>query len=109
VTKIKENQDCGKVSLFVIKTFYCASFVYNDWIFGDKFFSKLDECIKKKRTHHKTKPKQKKRRKHKTHLPLTSLPLLSCSLWMLMLLSSLSSSFVPENCCAHMSHHVKKI
>jgi hypothetical protein len=45
VTKIKENQDCGKVSLFVIKTFYRASFVYNDWIFGDKFFSKLDECV----------------------------------------------------------------
>jgi hypothetical protein len=71
--------------------------------------SKLDKNILKM-THHKTKPKQKKnKKKHKTYLPLTSLPLFSCRLLMLVMLSSLSSSFVPKNGCSHMFHHAKKI
>jgi hypothetical protein len=52
--------------------------------------------------------KRKTKEKHKTYLPLIFLPLLSCCLLMLVLLSSLSSS-APKSGCFHMSHRAKKI
>jgi len=65
--------------------------------------------VLKKKTHHKTKPKQKKSQKVKTHLPLASSSLLSCCLLMLVQLSSLSSSFAPKSGCSHMFRFAMKI
>jgi len=71
-----------------------------------KIFISLMKTLKNKMTHHKTKPKQKTSKKHKTHIPLAFSPLLFCCSLMLVLLSS-SSSFVLESDCFHMSHHLK--
>jgi len=69
------------------------------------FFSKLDENIKKWPTTKQNLDKRKAK-KHKTYFPLAFLPLLFV---VLVLLSSLSSSFAPKSGYFHVSHCVKKI
>jgi hypothetical protein len=73
--------------------------------------SKFRESIKKKTptTKQNLNRKGKKKKKHKIYLALTSLPLLSCCLLMLVLLLSLISSFAPKNDYFHMSRCGKKI
>jgi hypothetical protein len=72
-----------------------------------KNFLSLTKALKKDPPQNKTQTKEKQ--KTQTHLPLAFSPLLFCCMLMLVLLSSLSSSFAPKSGCFHMSHHAMKI
>jgi hypothetical protein len=74
-----------------------------------KTFLGLTKVLKKGPIAKQNPDKRKVKRKHKNYLPLASLPLLSCCLLMLVLMSSLFASFAPKSGCFHMSHCVKKI
>ncbi len=108
VTKTKKKPRLWQSLFLCNRNFLLCLICNNDKIFYDKKLYKLDESIIK-RTHHKTKPKQKKIKKTQNPFSFSLFSFLFCCLLMLVLLSSLSSFFVPENGCFHMSHHAIKI